>query len=297
MEYGPPPLFRQGISARIRFIFYVVISIVLILIDGRLRTLESFRSTIVSFTTPVVQLVSMPFESFNQSEGYFVSKIRLKNNNDALTLENEKLKLQLGRFNELQLENEHLRQLLAAVPRSENAIKTGEIIGRVPDQFTHRLIIDIGSKDGVEVGMPVIGAHGVIGQISRTVQHQSEVTLLTDHRQRLAVRNERTRKQFIVAGTGEHLIDLLFVLPEDDIRVGDKLITSGLDHLFPPNIMVGTIVSKSHKPGETYQAVSVDPSTPMNDFRFVTVLLANPKPTTELLAPEDNNTNKRKLKQ
>ncbi|MFR3636206.1 MAG: rod shape-determining protein MreC, partial [Sutterella sp.] len=70
MEYGPPPLFRQGVSARIRFILFVFICVVLILVDGRLKSLDGFRSTVVSVTTPLVSLLSIPGEWLHHSEGY-----------------------------------------------------------------------------------------------------------------------------------------------------------------------------------------------------------------------------------
>ncbi len=287
MEYGPPPLFRQGISARIRFIFFVLVSVVLILIDGRLRTLDNFRSTIVSFTTPIVQFAKMPFEALDHSEGYFVSKVRLKNTNDELARENEQLMARLVRFKELESENGHLRALLRAQPRSNDRFVGAEIIGRVPDRFTHRIQLNVGAKQGLEPGMPVLAATGIVGQVSRVVQHQSEVTLLTDHRQRLAVKNARTGKQFIVAGTGENVLDLRFVLPESDIRVGDELVTSGLDHVFPADIPVGTVVSIDHVPGETYQSVSVRPNTNTDDLKFATVVLADMDPARELVVPDE----------
>ena len=60
MEYGPPPLFRQGISARARFLFFVLICVILILVDGRLRSLDNFRSAVISFTTPMVHVATLP---------------------------------------------------------------------------------------------------------------------------------------------------------------------------------------------------------------------------------------------
>ena len=95
---------------------------------------------------------------------------------------------------------------------------TGEVLGRVSDQFTRRLQINLGEKSGIVQGMPVIGAFGILGQITRVAATQSEITLITDHRQRIAVMNERTGERYILAGTGEELMDLLFVQPSADIK-------------------------------------------------------------------------------
>ena len=108
MEYGPPPLFRQGISARVRFIFFVLISVILILVDGRLRSLDNFRSAAVSFTTPMVELATLPITLLGEGEGYFISKVKLKKANDLLSEENQKLSLEVARLREMREENGRL---------------------------------------------------------------------------------------------------------------------------------------------------------------------------------------------
>ena len=276
MEYGPPPLFRQGISARVRFLFFVLICIILILVDGRLRSLDNFRSAVIRFTTPMVHIATLPITLFGESEGYFISKVKLKESNDQLLEENQKLSLEVARLREMREENERLRQLVNAVPRDADRVVTGEVLGRVSDQFTRRLQINLGEKSGIMLGMPVIGAFGILGQITRVSATQAEITLITDHRQRIAVMNARTGERYILAGTGEDLMDLLFVQPSADIKGGDRLVTSGLDKIFPRQIMVGTVNATHHKPGETYMSVSVIPSVELEDIQFATVILTNP---------------------
>ena len=120
MEYGPPPLFRQGVSAKIRFIVFAFICVVLILVDGRLKSLDGFRSTILTVTTPIASLMSIPGEWFHSSEGYFVSKAKLTATVNELTLANQTLSLENVRIKELEKENAQLRQLLNAVPRQNS---------------------------------------------------------------------------------------------------------------------------------------------------------------------------------
>ena len=294
MEYGPPPLFRQGISARARFLFFVLICVILILVDGRLRSLDNFRSAVISFTTPMVHVATLPITLLGEGEGYFISKVKLKTANDQLLEENQKLSLEVARLREMREENERLRQLVNAVPREADRVVTGEVLGRVSDQFTRRLQINLGEKSGIVQGMPVIGAFGILGQITRVAATQSEITLITDHRQRIAVMNERTGERYILAGTGEELMDLLFVQPSADIKGGDRLVTSGLDKIFPRQIMVGTVNETLHKPGETYMAVSVIPSVELEDIQFATVILTNPNVTSVFDKKDKDSTIRRR---
>lgn len=259
----------------------------MILVDGRLRALDSFRSTVVSVTAPLTELIALPGQMLGQGAGYFVSKKTLKAENDRLSEENQLLQLKAARFEELELENTRLRALVEAVPRSGNRVVTGEVLGRVADSFTRRIQINLGENAGIQIGMPVIGAMGALGQVSRVVAHLSEITLVTDHNQQISVMNERTGERYIASGTGEELLDVLFVAPGADVQPGDRLVTTGLDRLFPPNITVGTVHDTSYQPGETYKRVSALPSVDLSDLRFATVILVDSNPTAALEKPEE----------
>ena len=220
MAYGAPPLFRQGVSARARFLFFLMLSLAAILVDGRLRSLDGLRSTVVSFTSPIVEAIHLPGRILGEGQGYFMSKRRLNEEVQRLSEENQLLQLSAARYEEVQQENESLRRLINTVPRAADKVATAEVIGRIADPFSRRIQINIGSREGVEIGMPVIGPFGVLGQISRVVNRLSEVTLLTDHTIRLSVINRRTGAFFILSGTGDDSLSVLFALPSADIRPG-----------------------------------------------------------------------------
>lgn len=276
MSYGAPPLFRQGVPAKARFIFFLTLSLALILVDGRLRALDGLRSTIVSFTAPVVETVSLPALIIADGEGYLKSKHHLNEEINKLSTENQLLQLQAARFEEIQKENEELRRLVNAVPRTADRVATGEVIGRIADPFSRRIKINIGTPDGLAVGMPVLGPFGVLGQISRVVNRLSEVTLLTDHTSRLAVINRRTGAFHVLAGTGSNTLSLLYVQPSEDIQPGDELITSGLDNLFPKQVLAARVTEAGYRPGEPYQNVSATLAADIENVQFATVVLVEP---------------------
>lgn len=276
MGYGAPPLFRQGVPARARFLFFLTLSLVLILVDGRLRALDGLRSTIVSFTAPIVEAVGVPATLVANGKGYLKSKRRLNEEVAELSRENQLLQLQAARLDEIQRENAELRQLTNAVPRTAGHTATGEVIGRIADPFSRRIRINIGTPEGVAVGMPVIGPYGVLGQVSRAVSRLSEVTLLTDHTIRLAVINRRTGSFHVLAGTGTDTLSLLYVQPSEDIRPGDELITSGLDGLFPKQVLAARVTETGYQPGEPYQSVLAAPSASIENVQFATVVLIAP---------------------
>ena len=283
MAYGAPPLFRQGVSIRARFLFFLMLSLAVILVDGRLRALDDFRSALTSFLTPFKEVVQLPGLFIENSAGYFISKKNLNEEIQRLTKENQLLQLDAARMEEMRQENENLRHLVSALAATTDHVVTTEVIGRPADPFSRRIQIAAGALDGVQVGMPVIGPFGVLGQVSRTVSHQSEVTLISDHKSRISVINNRTGQIFLLAGTGDSgLLTVAFAQPSADLQPGDELVTSGLDHLYPTAVLTAIVKSSTYVPGEAYRRVEATAAADLTDVQFATVVLVNPHPTAEL---------------
>lgn len=283
MAYGAPPLFRQGVSIRARFLFFLMLSLAVILVDGRLRALDDFRSVLTSFLTPFKEVVQLPGLFIENSAGYFISKKNLNEEIQRLTKENQLLQLDAARMEEMRQENENLRHLVSALAATTDHVVTTEVIGRPADPFSRRIQIAAGALDGVQVGMPVIGPFGVLGQVSRTVSHQSEVTLISDHKSRISVINNRTGQIFLLAGTGDSgLLTVAFAQPSADLQPGDELVTSGLDHLYPKAVLTAIVKSSTYVPGEAYRRVEATAAADLTDVQFATVVLVNPHPTAEL---------------
>lgn len=283
MAYGAPLLFRQGVSIRARFLFFLMLSLAVILVDGRLRALDDFRSALTSFLTPFKEVVQLPGLFIENSAGYFISKKNLNEEIQRLTKENQLLQLDAARMEEMRQENENLRHLVSALAATTDHVVTTEVIGRPADPFSRRIQIAAGTLDGVQVGMPVIGPFGVLGQVSRTVSHQSEVTLISDHKSRISVINNRTGQIFLLAGTGDSgLLTVAFAQPSADLQPGDELVTSGLDHLYPKAVLTAIVKSSTYVPGEAYRRVEATAAADLTDVQFATVVLVNPHPTAEL---------------
>ena len=283
MAYGAPPLFCQGVSIRARFLFFLMLSLAVILVDGRLRALDDFRSALTSFLTPFKEVVQLPGLFIENSAGYFISKKNLNEEIQRLTKENQLLQLDAARMEEMRQENENLRHLVSALAATTDHVVTTEVIGRPADPFSRRIQIAAGALDGVQVGMPVIGPFGVLGQVSRTVSHQSEVTLISDHKSRISVINNRTGQIFLLAGTGDSgLLTVAFAQPSADLQPGDELVTSGLDHLYPKAVLTAIVKSSTYVPGEAYRRVEATAAADLTDVQFTTVVLVNPHPTAEL---------------
>jgi rod shape-determining protein MreC len=140
-------------------------------------------------------------------------------------------------------ENVHLRRLMDAREHLPVQSLMGEILYDARDPATHRVVLDRGLRNGVAVGLPVIDHAGVVGQVTRVFPFTSEVTLLTDKEQAIPVQVLRSGLRSVAYGRGQSgLLDLRFVAPNADIQVGDVLVTSGLDGVYPAGLAVAKVV-------------------------------------------------------
>ena len=124
-----------------------------------------------------------------------------------------------------------------------------EVLYSAPDPYSRKVILDQGRQEGVEPGLAVVDATGLLGQVTRVYPIQSEVTLITDRNQSVTVQVERNGQRGVMSGTGQGGLELRFVLADADIKVGDRLMTSGLDGLFVPGLPVAMVESVERDAG------------------------------------------------
>jgi rod shape-determining protein MreC len=273
MEYSPPPLFKQGPSAFARLIFFVALALGLLISDARYRTLEAIREVIGTSLYPLQRAALIPRDIGLAVADFFVTGTSLHQQNQSLKARNLQLALQASQTNQLEAENAHLRALLELTRRSAIQNVPAEIAYDTRDPFTQKVIIDHGMGAGIQPGAPVVTENGVIGQVTRVYPLQSEVTLLTDKDQALPVQLVRTGIRSVIYGTpGGDGLDLRFVPISADVKIGDQLVTSGLDGVFPAGLPVARVVRVDRKTDTAFTRVLCEPVSPIHGERQVLVL-------------------------
>ncbi len=159
-------------------------------------------------------------------------------------------------------ENERLKKLLALKNFKEfggGKRIFANVIGGNTDGYIRYYIIDKGFNDGLAEGDGVIGRGGVLGRISRVDAGTAAVQLLTDTKSSISVRNERSRVVGILNGSGNNECEMNYVPKEEDVSVGDMIITSGLNRAFPGGIRVGTVTHVEKKTDGLSLKIKVKP--------------------------------------
>ncbi len=239
--HQPPPIFRRGPAPLARLFVFVALCLVLLVADLRFRYLEVLRNALSVVTDPLQMAASTPADVVRNATRYFGTLVDVQLENADL----RRLQLDAGerllRFEQLEQENLHLRELLQMSERVQTKSIAADILYNAPDPFARKVILDRGTQQGVEAGLAVVDANGVIGQVTRVHPVQSEVTLLTDRNQSIPVSVVRNGVRGVLYGVGRGMLEMRHVLAEVDIQPGDRLVTSGLDGIFVPGLPVATV--------------------------------------------------------
>ncbi|WP_194725258.1 rod shape-determining protein MreC [Noviherbaspirillum malthae] len=281
MEYSPPPLFKQGASARVKVVFFSLIALVLLIADARFRTMGTIRQLVGTGLYPLQVVALLPRDAIYMAGNYFSTLSAVQRENNALKEEQVANAQTLQQVHQLQAENAQLRKLLDASERLPGKSVLGEILYDARDAFTRKVILDRGSRSGVRPGQPVIDDIGVVGQVTRVFPFTSEVTLLTDKEQAIPVQVVRTGLRSVVYGQGHSgSLDLRFMPVNADIKNGDVLVTSGIDGIYPAGLAVAKVVQVESKSSDAFARIICLPIAGVDRNRQLLVLL-----TEQNLAP------------
>ena len=149
----------------------------------------------------------------------------------------------LIKLNLLKKDNLRLRQILFQHETSNNDNISAAVISRKTGSWWRQIILNKGSRDGVEIGNPVIGPGGLLGRVNNTSLFTSTVTLLTSPESKVGVWVDRMQINGLLVGLGDDYPSLILYSKDDDIKVGDFVSSSPASSLLPPNIPIGIVQS------------------------------------------------------
>ena len=244
LDRSPPPFFRVGFAPLTKLIFFSALSLLLVFGDKQLQFTKPLRAGLSTLILPIQWLVLQPGEALSAMGTYFQNLDQAQTNLKAAELKLLQQSVRSQQLDQLQIENQNLRQLMGLQSSMVVASQAAEVLFDVPDPYNQRIVIDRGQLKNVALGSPVIDAGGVVGQVTRVYPLTSEVTLLTDKDQSIPVLNSRTGARNITSGdvlAGQPMIELKFVPASADVKEGDLLTTSGIDGVYPAGLQVARI--------------------------------------------------------
>jgi len=204
-------------------------------------------------------------------QNYFALQ-QVRRENERLRHENGQLEVQLQQERALSTQTRSLQQLLELRQRTSLSTTAASVIagGASPDFRT--FTIDKGTRDGLRPDMAVIAPTGVVGRIIMPSARASKVQLLIDRNAAAGAIVERSRAQGVVLGTGGDKLKFEYVPGAADVQVGDRVVTSGIDGIYPKGFAIGQIES-IHKGAGVFSAIAVKPVVEFSSLEEVLVVL------------------------
>jgi rod shape-determining protein MreC len=272
-------LFAEGSVSTLRLIVYLGLAIALMVLDHRGSYLGVLRNTGSALVEPAYRLAAFPADVARATRTAVATQDHLASENRELR---EQLLLAQARLNRLDMlvaQNARLKGLLDAQKNLGLSVQFARLIDVDLDPFRHRIVLDVGANQGLAVGQPVIDAHGVMGQVIEVLPNTAVAMLITDPTHAIPVVVERTGLRAIAYGSGAiDRLELPNIPISADIKVGDKLLTSGLGGRFPAGFPVGEIRLVHTDKSGLFTAAVAQPAAALDRSGEVLLLRDQPQP-------------------
>jgi rod shape-determining protein MreC len=230
------------------------------------------RSWTVGAVSPFERAGSYGFGWFRDIWRNYFALRGARKDNEELRRENDALKLRIAQLEGKAAEADRLAVLLSfRKSHADVPMLAARVIGGSAGTASLTIELDRGERDGIRKNMGVITPDGVVGKVVEAYPHTAQVLLLTDKESGVGAMLADSRIQSPVGGVGEPLITMKYVPNDDEVSVGQRVITSGMDRIFPRDLPVGTIADI--KPGNPFKQIRIKPAANLEKLEEVLVLL------------------------
>jgi rod shape-determining protein MreC len=239
----------------------------------RERQVRMIRVWAVELISPVQRVGSWTINGAAHGWGGYIGLRSAQKENDAMRAELDRLKVRNAELEGRALEADRLTALLNfRTAHAETPMIAARVIGASPDSGSLVVNIDRGSRDGIRRDMGVITPDGVVGKIFAVYPDISQVLLMGDKESGVGALLADTRTQGPVKGTGEPLLSLDYISSDEKITVGEAVLTSGQDRIFPKDLPVGKVVDFVSDPKTPFMKIRIKPAAHLDRLEEVLVL-------------------------
>jgi len=219
---------------RFAFLILIVAAFALMLL-GKADTVlvERARTAVTDAVAPILEIASRPVATVRDVLDQIRELADLRAENATLRRENQRLRQWQAVAQRLEAENLALRDLAQMVPDAGLRFITGRVIGDTGGAFARSVLVNAGARDGLA------------GRVTEVGLRSARVLLITDINSRIPVLVGESRERAILGGDNTGQPKLLYLMPNSEIRPGDRVITSGHGGVFPPDLPVGIVTQAS----------------------------------------------------
>lgn len=259
----------------------IVLLILLMLISVIVLSLSSSRpfsthgpgrvaiALVAPFQKVIIQVANL-FQDVWENYFYLISVV---DDNRRLRNELSRYRVLMYRHEEALQENQRLRRLLSMGSSMEPRLIAAMVVGKDPSPWFQTVLVDKGRSDGVVVGRPVVNSDGIVGLVVEVTGHYAKVMLITDPNSAVDAVVQKNRARGIIKGGSVGFCMLNYAMSKYDIAVGDAIISSGMDGVFPKGLPIGAVTDVVKHKAAIFQDVTVKPFVDFERLEEVSIVL------------------------
>ncbi len=260
----------------IALIVLFTVNAIMLSVSGTRYSSLAVRRVMFSIIAPFQEIASRTIRFSEDLWRHYFYLVSVSKENDDLK---KALKIAVSKNKknvETAMANARLRNLLSFQKSMNAEMMACEVIAKDPSSIYKTVIINKGEVDGLRTGLPVVIPEGVVGQIIDVSPHYGKVLLVIDVNSSVDALVQRTRARGLFKGASQKMCRLDYVLWKEDVTVGDVVISSGSDGVFPKGLLLGQVVGRTKNVSGIFQEVNVQPFVDFEKLEEVLVVLNPP---------------------
>ncbi len=253
-------------------LWLIILSVGLIVLDK-----YSFISSVRDYASIYLQKQSwlLIYRIQNYPKLVMLQKLeqkKLEKENNQLKQQVEKYAIMLKQQSNQQVDIKELQELKSQPNLYDDFnIEIARAVVNINYIVNGKLLIDKGSADSILLGNSVVNNSGVIGQISAVNAHNAQIIMISNPDYKIYLQNQSTKSKMLAQGIGNNKLLIKYISKNDTIKVGDLLVTTGLDDIYPADIPVAKIVKIFYE-NNGFNSALCEPAVDFNKLQFILVL-------------------------
>ncbi len=266
-------MFSKKMVLIVGVIVLLAVNVIVLSVNSRRYTTLGLERIAIAFISPFQELVTRTIRFSQDIWQHYFALVTIAKENDELKRKLNRVAEKNNLWQETDLANTRLRSLLDFQKSITELVVAAEVIGKDPSAWFKTVTIDKGEADGLKKGLPVVMPQGIAGQVIEVSNHYAKVMLIIDRNSAVDALVQRTRARGVIKGESTAQLRLAYVLRKKDVRVGDIVVSSGLDGIYPKGLRIGLVSQVIEHEADIFHEVFITPFVDFEKLEEVLVVL------------------------